>query len=49
MLKSMGWRPGTGLGPANSTNRSSTAGLLSPIVAVKRPQKLGLGYDLSQK
>ena len=37
MLRSMGWVPGTGLGPDKS-------GIVEPIGATHRPRKLGLGH-----
>lgn len=37
MLRSMGWVPGTGLGPDKS-------GIVNPIRATLRPRKLGLGH-----
>ena len=40
MLKSMGWQPGQGLG----ASKSSMA-IKEPIVAIKRPNRLGLGYS----
>ncbi|XP_065052002.1 G patch domain-containing protein 2-like isoform X1 [Rhopilema esculentum] len=38
MLRSMGWKPGTGLGPDGN-------GIIKPIAAHKRPKKHGLGYS----
>jgi len=40
MLQQMGWKPGTSLG-LNTTNKNN---LLNPIVAVKRPNRIGLGF-----
>ena len=37
MLQSMGWNPGQGLGKDNE-------GILDPIKALKRPNKVGLGH-----
>jgi hypothetical protein len=38
MLRNMGWVPGTSLGSQSSNN------LLTPIVPVKRPNRIGLGF-----
>ncbi len=38
MLLRMGWTPGAGLGPAQS-------GILSPVTAIKRLSRRGLGDD----
>ncbi|KAK2544638.1 G patch domain-containing protein 2 isoform X1 [Columba livia] len=38
MLQSMGWTPGTGLGP-------DSKGIAEPIRAVQRPKGLGLGFS----
>jgi len=38
MLRNMGWLPGTSLGNQSPSN------LLTPIVAVKRPNRIGLGF-----
>ena len=35
----MGWQPGTSLGKINDNSN-----LLTPIVAVKRPNRIGLGF-----
>ncbi len=37
----MGWSPGSSLGSLNSDKNN----LLTPIQTVKRPNRLGLGYD----
>lgn len=42
MLKSMGWEPGTSLGAAKS--HSNDTNLKEPIIAVKRPKRVGLGF-----
>jgi len=41
MLKNMGWSPGSSLG----SSRSDKNNLLTPIQTVKRPNRIGLGYD----
>jgi hypothetical protein len=41
MLKNMGWSPGLPLGSSKSDNNN----LLTPIQTVKRPNRIGLGYD----
>jgi len=38
MLQSMGWTPGTGLGPDGK-------GIAEPIRAIQRPKGLGLGFS----
>lgn len=38
MLQSMGWTPGTGLGPDGK-------GIPEPIRAIQRPKGLGLGFS----
>ncbi|KAF7253996.1 G patch domain-containing protein 2 [Varanus komodoensis] len=38
MLQSMGWTPGTGLGP-------DSKGIAEPIRAIQRPKGLGLGFS----
>ena len=40
MLQQMGWVPGTSLGMKQNENN-----LINPIVAVKRPNRMGLGFD----
>ena len=40
MLQQMGWKPGTSLG-LNTTNKNN---LLNPIEAIKRPNRIGLGF-----
>ena len=37
MLRSMGWKPGQGLG-------KDSTGLMVPVKAVKRPRNRGFGY-----
>ena len=41
MLQNMGWKPGTTLGPACSKNSNQ----INPIMVIKRPHKLGLGFN----
>lgn len=45
MLQNLGWKPGTSLGPKNKNSN----GLKAPLMAVKRPNKLGLGFNLGSK
>ena len=40
MLQKMGWQPGTSIG-ADPSNPNS---LINPIMPVKRPNKIGLGF-----
>jgi hypothetical protein len=44
MLQQMGWIPGTSLGM-----KQNEKNLINPIVAVKRPNRMGLGFgELNQ-
>ena len=40
MLQQMGWIPGTSLGLNKNENS-----LINPIVPVKRPHRIGLGFQ----
>lgn len=37
----MGWQPGTSLGNPAKMNDN----LLTPIIAIKRPNRIGLGFN----